>query len=174
MKKKILIISIILVVVITISVLLYRYGINPKVIKIVNSEKIFEIQEVYIALRMQPDIYRDKVKDKKGVTRKYKSTTYYIVLTKDGTLCKYTTGSYIEGIKYSEYTIEKTKKLNKDEITKLTMEIESLKNIEFDYYSTDGSFRAGGIGYHIEQNGKTKHVDKNKLNDILNKYGFGF
>lgn len=172
MKRKILIISILLVVVTSISIYLYRYGINPNVIRIVNAEKIFEIKEVYPITRMEPDIYF--YEDKKGVKRIYEPTDYYIVLTKNGSLCKYTTGSYIKGIKYSEYTIEKTKKLSKDEIKELTMEIDNLDDIKFDYYSSGGSFGSGGKGYCITQNDKTKHVDKNKLNNILKKYGFEF
>lgn len=172
--KKVVLFTVLIIVVILIGIFVIycvnkndnKYKVDPEVIKIVNAEKEFEIEEVLPANYM--DHYGTISTDEKGNEWRYTTPIDYIVLTSDGTLCSYTKGSYIIGVEYSEYKIKKTETLNTDEKNKL---IESINNIdeviEYDFYSFQNEY-----GYMLKQNNISRYVNHKMLNEILSEYGF--
>ena len=165
MNKKIIFIVLILAIFLSIAMLLNNIvKINPK------DYGIEEIMQSNIIFRIDANFYGSDIdlysyKDEEGNEWIYRKAEHHLVLTKDGILCKYITGSYREEIPYSGYEIIKCKNLSKSQVKRLTEKIKQLENKEFNNMIEN-------IEYRLYQNGNSKTIKLEDLNKILSEYEF--
>lgn len=177
--KKIIGIIIVVLVAVGILIALFIDDISLIIIKIdaskikniLESETIFQIDEINNKL-FDIDLYSSN--DAFGNEWIYVREKDHIVLTKDGILCKYTTGSYLKDIRYSGNKIVMKVKLSNEQIKNIADKIAELQDTT--QRDKDGNIIINNTISNskkcmIYHNDTYKSVYTTSLNRILKEYG---